>query len=95
MDDLISKLEHMASPGFANLSPEWKAVAREAAAALEAAREDADRWRCLRREVFHGDIPVGEARLILEVTGSCPSREELDAAIDQARGKGGCGEGVA
>ena len=41
MDELISKLEHMASPGFVNLSPEWKAVAREAAAALEAAREDA------------------------------------------------------
>jgi len=56
-------------------------------AALEAAREDASRWRWLRREVFHGDIPVGEARLILEVTGSCPSRAELDAAIDQARGK--------
>lgn len=55
-------------------------------AALEAAREDASRWRWLRREVFHGDIPVGEARLILEVTGSCPSLAELDAAIDQARG---------
>jgi len=63
------------------------ATVDEAAAALEAAREDASRWRWLRREVFHGDIPVGEARLILEVTGSCPSRAELDAAIDQARGK--------
>lgn len=32
MRELIERLNHMASPEFANLAPEWQAAAREAAA---------------------------------------------------------------
>ena len=51
---------------------------REAAAALEAAREDADRWRWLRDKRTRAELEI-----VLHDEGP-----ELDAAIDQARGKG-------
>ena len=50
----------------------------EAAAALEAAREDADRWRWLRDKRTRAELEI-----VLHDEGP-----ELDAAIDQARGKG-------
>ena len=54
------------------------ALLREAAAALEAAREDADRWRWLRDKRTRAELEI-----VLHDEGP-----ELDAAIDQARGKG-------
>src|SRR5690606_39026621 len=71
------------------------ALLREAAAALEAAREDAERYRWLR-ETRQGRAPgnrMNPAFVKIEfyhhapgVIGDGPT---LDAAIDQARGKGG------
>lgn len=52
------------------------------AAALEAAREDAERWRALR-EMDGGEIYA----LLGDCDGIHP--EQADAAIDQARGKAG------
>ena len=54
------------------------ALLREAADALEAAREDAERYRWLRDR----EIPEW-----LDLWHQNPDR--IDAAIDQARGKGG------
>jgi hypothetical protein len=59
----------------------------ELAAALEAARENAERWRALR-EMDGGEIYA----LLGDCDGIHP--EQADAAIDQARGKGGYEEGV-
>lgn len=65
----------------------------EAAAALEAAREDVERYRWLREE-GHPDSDSGVAVSVERWGGwgrpqtSYPSGAELDAAIDQARGKG-------
>jgi hypothetical protein len=58
------------------------ALLREAADALEAAREDAERWRALR-EMDGGEIYA----LLGDCDGIHP--EQADAAIDQARGKAG------
>jgi len=52
------------------------------AAALEAVREDAERWRALR-EMDGGEIYA----LLGDCDGIHP--EQADAAIDQVRGKGG------
>lgn len=52
------------------------------AAALETAREDAERWRALR-EMDGGEIYA----LLGDCDGIHP--EQTDAAIDRARGKGG------
>jgi hypothetical protein len=54
----------------------------ELAAALEAARENAERWRALR-EMDGGEIYA----LLGDCDGIHP--EQADAAIDQARGKAG------
>ena len=56
----------------------------EAIAALEAAREDAERYRWLRDEDGLVCLPYDDHGIGPEY----PSHEELDAAIDQARGKG-------
>lgn len=63
----------------------------EAAAALEAAREDAERWRQAfvdeRASRYRADgMKIEQARIHAETDAEV-------AAIDQARGKGG-GEGV-
>jgi hypothetical protein len=60
---------------------ELLAEREQLAAALEAAREDAERWRALR------EMDGGEVYALL---GDCDGihPEQADAAIDQARGKG-------
>src|SRR5690606_26745326 len=65
---------------FVDMRPEdFRALLREAADALEAAREDAERYRhlfdCPEPFCYRGDV--------------FDSKQEADAAIDQARGKGG------
>lgn len=85
------------------------ATVEEAAAALEAMRGDTDRIAFLAMEpVIEGF--VGVDRDVYDYACDCaeengrdePNDEDhinamrrlIDAAIDQARGKGGCGEGV-
>ena len=63
---------------FVDMRPDdFRALLREAAAALEAAREDAERYRhlfdCPEPFCYRGDV--------------FDSKQEADAAIDQARGK--------
>ena len=61
---------------------------RELLAALEAAREDAERWRHARRILSVGDIESSQD--ILDAFGAEDDEHEnrkADAAIDQARGK--------
>lgn len=79
--------------------PRTAARLREVAAALEAAREDAEdaakyRWAlnnsCWIRGEHAAYVAIPVAR---NADLSCVAMR--DAAIDQARGKGGCGEGVA
>ena len=72
------------------------ALLREAAAALEAAREDGERYRWLRRKVSaHGVIDgwtfAFPTHLALPAPASAMRDPAggLDAAIDQARGKAG------
>jgi hypothetical protein len=68
----------------------------ELAAALEAAREDAERYRWLRERMVAEEIAdEAHAMLAMRVVGPIAKRpadpdycDELDAAIDQARGKG-------
>jgi hypothetical protein len=69
----------------------------EAAAALEAAREDAERYRWLRDRMVAEEIEdEAHAMIALRVVGPIAKRpadpdcrDELDAAIDRARGKAG------
>src|SRR5690606_31523542 len=68
---------------------EWKRVAAEAAAALEAAREDAERWRHARRILTVEDIESSQDMFdAFGVEGDEHENRKADAAIDQARGKG-------
>lgn len=68
---------------FVDMRPDdFRALLRESADALEAAREDAERWRALR-ELDGGEIYA----LLGDCDGIHP--EQADAAIDQALGKGG------
>ena len=61
---------------FVDMRPDdFRALLREAAAALEAAREDAERWRALR-EMDGGEIYA----LLGDCDGIHP--EKADAAID-------------
>lgn len=67
----------------------------EAAAALEAAREDAERWRHARKNESDGKVDLCVCRVTWGL-GICDgpteyevlTTEAADAAIDQARGKG-------
>ena len=65
------------------------ALLLEAAAALEAAREDAERYRWLRERAsklgVYSDVPAD----VLINGDWCDQPGQLDAAIDQARGKAG------
>jgi hypothetical protein len=61
----------------------------EAAAALEAAREDADRWRHARRILTVEDIESAQDMFdAFGLEGDEHENRKADAAIDQARGKG-------
>ena len=77
---------------FVDMRPDdFRALLREAAAALEAAREDGERWRQAfvdeRASRYRADgMKIEQARIHAETDAEV-------AAIDQARGKGGCGEG--
>ena len=73
VDELIELLRALARHEHSDVS-----IAEEAAAALEAAREDAERYRWLRDAA-----PEAWAEI-----GAIMSLPEIDAAIDQARGKG-------
>jgi hypothetical protein len=67
---------------FVDMRPaDFRALLREAAAALEAAREDAERYRWLRDR----EIPEW-----MDLWHQNPDR--IDAAIDQARGKAAAAE---
>ena len=105
MNELIERLqksaEHVRSTSKGGMEYEARLM-EEAAAALEAAREDAERYRWLRCEAARhkaGDDP-GALRVSVTYnpkrsdgngfTGMLvtPMGDDFDAAIDQARGKG-------
>jgi hypothetical protein len=52
---------------------------------------DAARYRWLRDTMYAQDIVIGEARVVLDVTGACQSSAEFDAAIDAALASAGRG----
>ena len=103
-EDLIERLRREADisarPGQMD---RLNALADEFAAALEAAREDAERLDALAALVdaqpdkalllHHGMHKQAEQKHA--GLGLSNTRRTLRQAIDQARGKGGCGEGVA
>ena len=99
MTDLIERLRKCAASHGWTGDPPPESVAAlhlEAAAALEAAREDAERYRWLRRKVSaHGVIDGWTFAFPTHLTLPAPASAMrdpaggLDAAIDQARGKGG------
>lgn len=97
MTDLIERLRNF--EGSDALGNGDFSLLHEAAAALEAAREDAERYRWLRKGANRGandDIAVvrglGAMDYGMSAVVSTYSEEidgdDLDAAIDQARGKG-------
>jgi hypothetical protein len=62
----------------------------EAAAALEAAREDAERWRHARRILTVEDIEKSQDMFdAFGLEGNEHENRKADAAIDRARGKAG------
>src|SRR5690606_7658064 len=62
----------------------------EAADALEAAREDAERWRHARRILTVEDIEKSQDMFdAFGLEGNEHENRKADAAIDQARGKAG------
>jgi len=66
------------------------ALVDEAAAALEAARADAERWRHARRILTVEDIESSQDMFdAFGVEGDEHENRKADAAIDQARGKAG------
>jgi hypothetical protein len=90
MNDLIERLRALSRYEHSDYS-----IGDEAADALEAAREDAERYRWLRKGV-HDDIAVVRGLGAMDSVGgeaNTYSKEidgdDLDAAIDQARGKAG------
>jgi hypothetical protein len=95
VDELIEYLRGVAEN--ANLPKYMRDRLTEAAAALEAAREDAGRYRWLRDRMTAEELAdEAHAMLALRVVGPIAKRpadpeyfDELDAAIDQARGKAG------
>ena len=80
--DLIERLRALAGSGMGDISK----TAREAAAALEAAREDAERYRALRDALLDDESEAWEA---FTHQPEPKNAADFDAAIDQARGKGG------
>ena len=87
----IEKLIADHNADMAACHEQFMEVSREAMslkAELEAARKDAERYRLIRSKLYDGAISIGEAYLTLRVVGSCPTLEQFDAAIEQA--KEGC-----
>ena len=105
MDELIERLrksaEHVRSTSKGGMEYEARLM-EEAAAALEAAREDAERYRWLRDipsqlRADHDHNPASggwDAPIFwhgLSKPGDELQGRDLDIAIDQARGKGVAG----
>jgi hypothetical protein len=93
MADLIARLRDAQAEGVG--SAKLFNLIDEAAAALEAAREDAERWRFVREQSPATIRLDGNMRGSGFPDGLVPSyyrantAAELDDAIDQARGKAG------
>ena len=84
MTDLIAELRARAEASGGDK------LLEAAAAALEAAREDAERWRHARRILTVEDIESSQDMFdAFGFEGDEHENRKADAAIDQARGKGG------
>ena len=100
MDELIEALRDAASRPYDMRDVQGRADLMErAAAALEAAREDVARMEWLEQADYSsvGDGGISGAQITVylpDSDGEWHSGPTVRAAIDQARGKGGCGEGV-
>jgi len=79
MDDLISRLRQHAAHCNSSAAPLRRALI-EAAATLEAAREDAERYRWLRQMIYDERIITAQDNQAAMLCG-----DKLDAAIDAAR----------
>jgi len=55
-------------------------------AEYDALVRDAKRYGWLRDTLYTRDVWVGEAAVMLRITGCCPDIGEFDAAIDAAMG---------
>jgi len=63
-------------------------------ATVERCRADAERYRFLRRTMYHEEsFDIGESYLKWKVVGACPETHEWDAAIDAARKEAECAKG--
>lgn len=92
VDDLIERLREVADEAGAH-GYGVSGLLREAADALEAAREDAERWRHARRILTVEDIESAQDMFdAFGLEGNEHENRKADAAIDQARGKGVQGE---
>lgn len=89
MTDLISRVTEIADDLDTLVDDEMIATLREAAAALEAAREDGERYRALRDALLDDESEAWEA---FTQQPEPKNAADFDAAIDQARGKGGAGK---
>jgi hypothetical protein len=81
---------------FVDMRPDdFRELLREAAAALDQARADAARYRWLKKSAFCNVWARGDGiALVVPRTPMADIDSRIDAAIDRASGKGGCGEGV-
>ncbi|AVG17069.1 hypothetical protein CFN79_15075 [Chromobacterium vaccinii] len=90
MATLISELELFLGAQSAERNidswPEWKRrLVRDIggfSSIIADRSRDATRYRRLRESLFRKNVQVGEARIMLRVTGVCPTAAEFDAAID-------------
>ena len=84
--DELKRYRHGARNGVMTPDPEGPFVRYEdVAAALEAAREDAARYRALRDALLNDESEAWEAFI---QQPEPKNAADFDAAIDQARGKG-------
>jgi hypothetical protein len=96
VDELIERLHKLAEWPFDYSPAIISSLAKKAATTLEATRVDAERWRHARRILTVEDIESAQDMFdAFGFEGDEHENRKADAAIDQARGKGGCGEGVA
>jgi hypothetical protein len=88
--DLIERLRDKADEMDRRMGvTNTQALLREAAAALEAARVDAERWRHARRILTVEDIEKSQKIFnAFGLEGNEHENRKADAAIDQARRKG-------
>jgi len=83
IEEATNEIEHLRTEkdklkvGFNALFERSKQIASE----RDEFQKDAEKYRYMRNALYRGDIVVGEAFIIMRVTGACPSVEEFDAAI--------------